>query len=316
MSSDYDYRREAREQRRRARARRGRRSRLAAAVLVLGGLAAGISIAATGGGHRRGAQATTPRTAGRVSTTAAHTRSESQPPLRLPAALPARTLSVPILMYHRIDVLRPSLPGITRRLTVDPADFAAQMRWLRAHGYHALTQLQLFAALERGAPLPARPILITFDDGYRDVFGKAMPILHRLHMHATAYVITSRISNGDPSFLTWGMLKGLERRGIEIGSHTVHHLELPYLSTAQATAELVDSRRVLEQHLGHPVQWFAYPAGAEDARAVELVRKAGYVLAVTTHPGSQQSAQAPLTLDRYEILDSTGVAGLAAILGA
>jgi peptidoglycan/xylan/chitin deacetylase (PgdA/CDA1 family) len=188
------------------------------------------------------------------------------------------------------------------------------MEWLKAHGYNALTQLQLFDALERGARLPSKPVLITFDDGYRNVFGKAMPVLSRLHMHATAYIITSRISGPDPSFLTWGRLTGLERSGFDIGSHTVHHLELTGLSDAQALQELRDSRRALEQHLGHPVQWFAYPAGAENAHAAALVRQAGYVLAVTTHPGATQSAQAPLQLHRYEVLDTTGVAGLASIL--
>ena len=67
--------------------------------------------------------------------------------LHLPATLPARTIAVPILMYHRIDYLRPSLPEITRRLTVDPADFAAQMRWLKRSGFHTVTQRQLFDEL-------------------------------------------------------------------------------------------------------------------------------------------------------------------------
>ena len=80
--------------------------------------------------------------------------------------------------------------------------------------------------------------MITFDDGYRDVLGKASPVLQRLQMHATAFVITSRISGPDPSFLTWPQLTALERRGIEIGSHTVHHAELPGLSDASAQAEL------------------------------------------------------------------------------
>jgi len=223
---------------------------------------------------------------------------------------------VPILMYHRIDELRPSLPAITRRLTVSPADFQAQMRWLAAHGFRTITQLQLFDALERGAALPPKPVLVTFDDGYRDVFGKALPILRRLHMHATAYVITGRISHGDSSFLTWGMLRGLERNGVEVGSHTVSHLELPGLSDDDALAQLVDSRRDLERHLGHPVQWFAYPAGAVDARTAALVARAGYVLAVTTSPGLTQDARSPLELHRDEVLDSTGVAGLAALVGS
>jgi peptidoglycan/xylan/chitin deacetylase (PgdA/CDA1 family) len=235
--------------------------------------------------------------------------------LVLPATLPARTLAVPILMYHRIDVLRPSLPAITRSLTVAPADFAAQMRWLAAHGYHAVTQQQLFAALEHGARLPAKPILITFDDGYRDVLANAAPVLRRLGLPATAYVITSRISGSDVSFLSWAQLHALEQDGVEIGSHTVHHAELPQLTDPAALQELIQSRLVLERHLGHPVQWFAYPAGRFDARAEMLVRQAGYVLAVTTKPGSSQSARAPFALHRYEVLDTTGVRGLAAILG-
>jgi peptidoglycan/xylan/chitin deacetylase (PgdA/CDA1 family) len=218
-------------------------------------------------------------------------------------------------MYHRVDRLSPSLPPLTRRLTVDPATFAAQMTWLKRHGYDAVTQTQVFAALEHGAHLPSRPVLITFDDGYRDVLGKASPVLERLHMPATAYVITDRISAGDPSFLTWGNLCALEKRGFAIGSHTVSHRDLTQLGDRQAFAELRESRAILERHLGHPVQWLSYPIGAEDPPVVRLVARAGYVLAVTEHPGVIQSAAHPLELDRLEILDSTGVPGLAALLG-
>jgi len=234
--------------------------------------------------------------------------------LQLPPSLPHRTVTLPILMYHRIDVVKPSLPAITQRLTVDPHVFAAQMQWLHDHGYHAVTQLQAYDALERGARLPSKPVMITFDDGYRDVWGKASAVLARLHMRATAYVITDRISGPDPSFLTWGDLRSLERRGIEIGSHTVTHTELTLLDDAEALRELRDSRATLERRLGHPVQWFAYPAGREDARVIALTREAGYVLAVTTQPGTTQSAEHPLELHRDEVLDTTGVAGLAAMV--
>ncbi len=298
------------------RRRRHRRLVVIAAVVAAGAAALAVILTTTGGGSRAPSTPGATPPARRVVAAAPAVRHLQEPPvLRLASVLPQRSLPVPILMYHRVDVLRPTLPAITRRLTVAPDDFAAQMRWLRAHGYHTITQRRLFDALERGKPLPAKPVLLTFDDGYRDVFGKAMPILARLHMRATAYVITARISGPDPSFLTWSRVRALERHGFDIGSHTVHHLELTALPDASALSELTASRRVLERHLGHPVQWFAYPAGAFDAHAADLVREAGYVLAVTTRPGSAQSAQEPLELHRYEILDSTGVAGLAAILG-
>lgn len=225
-----------------------------------------------------------------------------------------RTLDIPILMYHRIDYLRPTLPAITRRLTVDPRDFAGQMTWLKAHGYHTLTQHQLLDGLLGGEPLPAKPVVITFDDGYRDVLGKASPVIHRLGLHATEYVISGRLHGTDPSFLTVPQLRVLEQRGIEIGSHTVTHADLPILSDAQAYHELTASKRTLERAVGHPVPWFAYPYGAYDDRVVGLVAKAGYELAVTTKSGSCQSSARPLELERMEVLDSTGVSGFAAML--
>src|SRR5205085_11695595 len=103
------------------------------------------------------------------------------------------------------------------------------------------------------------PSIIKYDDGYLDFWSKASAVLARLHMPSTAYIITDRISGPDPSFLTWGDLRSLERRGIAIGSHTVTHTELTLEDDRQALAELRDSRAALERHLGHPVQWFAYP---------------------------------------------------------
>ncbi|MEP7335939.1 MAG: polysaccharide deacetylase family protein [Actinomycetota bacterium] len=228
--------------------------------------------------------------------------------------MPARSIDVPILMYHRIDALDPSLPAITRRLTVDPRDFNAQMKWLVAHGYRTITQQQLFDALFGGRRLPAKPVMITFDDGYRNVFGKASPILDRLSLRATAYVIVGRISNGDPSFLTRGQLRALERRGVEIGSHTLTHRDLTSLSSSELRHELLESRLALERALGHPVQWLAYPYGAYDARVVRMARGAGYVLGVTTRSGFRQHGRAPLELRRIEILDSAGTGGLGAVL--
>jgi peptidoglycan/xylan/chitin deacetylase (PgdA/CDA1 family) len=226
-----------------------------------------------------------------------------------------RSVRVPILMYHRIDFRRPGLPAITSRLTVAPAAFAAQMTWLARHGRHAITQRQLFAGLMDGRPLPAHPFMITFDDGYRDVLGKAAPVLKRLGMPATAYVITGRISNGDSSFLTWGMLRALERDRVEIGSHTITHRDLTSLSDAEATRELVGSRLALQRHLGHPVRWLSYPAGRTDDRIVGIARRAGYLLAVTTEPGADQQSDDPLRLHRFEVLDTTSIATIAADTG-
>ncbi len=310
---------DTRVQRRLAHRKRVRRRRIVLVALLVvaaaAGLYLGLGTGSSSGGRTSERKLRTTTLTGPQIVPAKPARPPSNARLALPATLPNRTLDVPILMYHRIDVLRPSLPAITRSLTVAPADFAAQMRWLKAHGFHAITQQQLFAALEHGKALPASPVLITFDDGYRDVLQNAAPVLHRLGMPATAYVITGRISGPDVSFFSWAQLKTLEQDGIEVGSHTVHHVELPGLTDPAALQELIQSRTTLERHLHHPVQWFAYPAGRFDARTERLVGQAGYVLAVTTEPGSAQSASSPFALHRYEVLDTTGVRGLASLLG-
>jgi peptidoglycan/xylan/chitin deacetylase (PgdA/CDA1 family) len=235
------------------------------------------------------------------------------PPDRLPDPLPRRRLDVPILLYHRVGKL-PSFDDRYPGLTIRPSVFRAQMDWLRAHGFRGISERDLFDALEWGTPLPRRPVLITFDDGYRDVLYNAEPVLHRLHMPATTFVISDRVSSRDPSFLTWRDLRDLRRDGFTIGSHTVHHLDLTTLPTAQAWLELTQSRETLEKHLGSPVYWFSYPAGAEDPTVVRLIRRAGYLLAVTTRRGFKQSARKPFLLHRDEIERSEGLRGFVRLM--
>jgi peptidoglycan/xylan/chitin deacetylase (PgdA/CDA1 family) len=203
---------------------------------------------------------------------------------------------------------------ISDALTVEPRAFDAQMEWLAEHGFHAITDRQLLRALDLAAPLPRRPVLITFDDGYRDVLHNAAPVLRRLHWPATAFVITDRISGPDPSFLTWRELRDLEHDGFTIGSHTVHHLNLTKLSPQQVWSELRQSQRTLERHLGRPVHSLAYPYGAADAAVVAAARGTGYALAFTTRPGDAQSAGRRLLLHRYDIHRNVGLASFGALL--
>jgi peptidoglycan/xylan/chitin deacetylase (PgdA/CDA1 family) len=226
----------------------------------------------------------------------------------------ARVLDVPVLVYHRVGRLPTVKTPISDALTVEPRAFDAQMEWLAEHGFHAITDRQLLRALDLAAPLPRRPVLITFDDGYRDVLHNAAPVLRRLHWPATAFVITDRISGPDPSFLTWRELRDLEHDGFTIGSHTVHHLNLTKLSPQQVWSELRQSQRTLERHLGRPVHSLAYPYGAADATVVAAARGTGYALAFTTRPGDAQSAGRRLLLHCYDIHRNVGLASFGALL--
>lgn len=224
------------------------------------------------------------------------------------------TVRVPILMYHRVADPGPIKTEGERALNVPPADFAAQMTWLKSNGYTTVTQSQLYEALNGGTPLPDKPVLITFDDGYIDISKTVLPILKKRSMVATAYVITSRVTGPDRAFMKFKALKKIEAGGIEVGSHTVNHVDLSSLSESQLREELAGSRTVLEKGLGHPVQWLCYPAGRYSPAVEAMARSTGYLLAVTTEPGSTHSAARPYALSRVRISNTTGVSGLRAAL--
>lgn len=216
------------------------------------------------------------------------------------ASSPARSsVRVPILMYHRVAPASTGTNAVSRDLTVEPEVFTGQMAWLAENGFHPITQRALFESLERGAALPTKPVVLTFDDGYVDALTTVLPILKSHHFPATFYVITGR--NSQPAFLSWDQMKRLDAAGMDVGSHTVGHVELTGQSAEGKRVQLERSKRDLEKHLGHPVYWFCYPAGRFDAASVAATKAAGYLLAVTTQPGSTITSAAPLEAPRVRI---------------
>jgi peptidoglycan/xylan/chitin deacetylase (PgdA/CDA1 family) len=213
--------------------------------------------------------------------------------------LPARAVWLPILTYHRVHRYVTEKTRSVPDLTVEPVNFVAQMRAISRAGYRTVSQRQLYEALFRGRPLPSRPVMITVDDGYVDDVKQILPVLRQDRMVATFYIITGRFH--EAGFVSEAQVRELERAGMDIGAHTRTHASLPALTPSAVRAEVAGSADDLRRVLGHPVPWFAYPYGAFDARAVRVVRQAGFVLAVTTRGGTRQSARAPLTLSRIHI---------------
>ena len=222
----------------------------------------------------------------------------------------AHTVQVPVLTYHRVAPL--SAVGLVD-LKVDPANFAAELQALHDGGYHTITQAQLFDALYKGAPLPARPIVISVDDGYVDDVRTILPELKRWHMVATFFVITGRMN--EPGFLNATQIRELDRAGMDVGDHTAHHVDLRMLTPAELTAETAGSRQVLERVLGHPVYFFAYPFGAYDGAVLQAVKAAGFSMAYTTMSGAAESTAAPLSMPRIHVGRAETPSGLLAELG-
>jgi len=248
---------------------------------------------------------TTPTATPRPTPTATPTPEPTPTPVPTPTPTPTpepqgQVVPVPILMYHYV---RPD-PGpgdpIGRDLSVSPERFAEQMAWLAQEGYTPITLGELADVRARRRALPPKPIVLTFDDGYRDFYTAAFPVLKQYGFKATLFVITGAVDQ--PPYVTWDMIAEMDRSGlVEIGSHTVSHHQLPSLGEAQVRAEVMDSKQALEAHLGHPVRAFCYPVGRFDQRSVAAVRDAGYEIAVTTQGGRATAEQDQLLLPRLRI---------------
>jgi peptidoglycan/xylan/chitin deacetylase (PgdA/CDA1 family) len=181
---------------------------------------------------------------------------------------PPGVVIAPILLYHHVDDIDPP-----SRYYVSPADFRWQMQALRDWGYTTITPTLLIDVLINGGELPARPVIITFDDGNRDVYSNAYPIMQAQGFVGAIYVVTNQI--GLSSYIGVEGLGELYAAGWEIGSHGKSHIDLSKDHDA-AYAEMVDSRRVLTETLGVPVLTFSYPYGATDDFVFEQLSEAGY----------------------------------------
>ena len=209
----------------------------------------------------------------------------------------AQTSRVPILMYHHVGDW--GAPGDWAPWVVKPADFEAQMDWLRNHHYHPITMRQLQAHRERGEPLPPRPVMITFDDGWGEDMWIARQYLDPRAMPTVFFVYTGAV--GAPGFLSWSDVRALEAGGHEVLSHTVSHPNLQQVPDARLASEMRDSRARLEQELGHPVECIAYPFGSYDGRVVKAAADAGYRLAVIADGPGAMDASPALELPRWKM---------------
>jgi peptidoglycan/xylan/chitin deacetylase (PgdA/CDA1 family) len=193
-----------------------------------------------------------------------------------------RDLPVPLLTFHHIGV-PPNPNGIDRFFYDPPAIFAAQVKYFVDRGYTAVTLQQVYDFWHGKGTLPRRPVIFSFDDGYRSAFQVAAPILHKLGWPGVLNLITRNV--GPSSELTPQMVRTMISWGWEIDSHTIHHPNLTTLNGARLMEELSGSRRILQQAFHVPVNFLCFPGGSYNASTLAAVRQAGYLGAMTTHSG-------------------------------
>jgi peptidoglycan/xylan/chitin deacetylase (PgdA/CDA1 family) len=209
---------------------------------------------------------------------------------------------VPILEYHVIGEAPADAPY--PELYVERPEFRHQLEWLDGHGYQAVTLDQVQEAWYEGGTLPPKPVVLSFDDGYRPQFTFALP---QLRKHGWAGVLNLKAEGSD---LYESNVKAMIAAGWELASHTLHHSDLTTVGAATLEEELVGSKELLEDEFHVEVSNFCYPAGRFDDTVIAAVEAAGYVGATTEIPGYAESDK-PYELARFEILGSTGVSGMA-----
>ena len=209
-----------------------------------------------------------------------------------------RHLAVPILMYHVIAPVRrdAAYPG----LFVSPARFAGQMRALERAGYRGVTLQRVWDAWHRGTPLPRRPVVVSFDDGFMGDYTRALPVLRSLGWPGVLNLKIDAMK--DPGNLRPTHIRGLMKAGWEIDPHSITHPDLTTLGATQLQREVAGSRRRLRREFGIPADFFCYPSGRFDDRVVAAVRAAGYRAATTVEPGLATPEQ-PFTLPRLRVID-------------
>ena len=200
-------------------------------------------------------------------------------------------------MYHsiseEIEVRHPYYETNT-----SPQVFRQQMSFLHQNGYSAISLEKAVNAL-KGRAYDPKSVVITFDDGYRDFYTEALPVLRELQMTATLFVVTGLTGNSRSRFkgkdcLTWTEVKELRANGIEVGSHTVTHPELKSMNLARIEDEIGRSKQTIEEETGEPVHSFSYPYAFPElnhsltAFLSQTLEKYGYENGVSTILGTAQ----------------------------
>lgn len=232
-------------------------------------------------------------------------------------------IDVPILMYHHVSPIAPE-DEFEARLTVLTPSFEEQLSYLKCAGYTGITVGQLVDAMDGAAPLPSRPVILTFDDGYSDAYTEVFPLLRRYGFPGSFAIVTGFVGGGDGAYLTWEEVREMAGAGMEMLSHTVSHIDLGTSDDATVRDELSASKATLEQQTGRPVRFLVYPSGEpfrsgtpeRQQEVVAMLRETGYQGALLAGPNStSQDPAARFQLNRVRVSGGEDIATFAASIG-
>jgi peptidoglycan/xylan/chitin deacetylase (PgdA/CDA1 family) len=210
---------------------------------------------------------------------------------------------VPVLLYHHV------VPNPSNFIAISPDTFERQMKYLKDNGFESITQAQMSEFIYKGAALPAKPVLITFDDGRQNQWDNAVPIMKKYGFTATFFVVQNWTKSNSDTTMNAAKLRKLADQGFDIGSHTISHRpmqswkgETKPAYYKRLTKQAVASKAYIEKASGKPCIAMAYPAGYFDTWTGDLLADNGYQLGYTVVPGVNTfGGQSPFKLRRTDI---------------
>jgi len=229
---------------------------------------------------------------------------------------PPESVNVPILMYHYVSELPPDADVYRRDLTVLPERFEAQLHYLFREGYQTVTLADVHARLTTGKPLPARPIVLTFDDGYKDAYTIVTPLLQQFGFVGEFFVLATPAHYEAEPYLTWNEMQEMAAAGMSMQAHGRDHVDLTNRSYDFLVYQILGAREAVEAHTGTPVHFFCYPSGRHDADTEAVVASAGYLGGVTTAWGNELTLDNAYAWPRIRIKGAWDLDQYAAILAS
>jgi peptidoglycan/xylan/chitin deacetylase (PgdA/CDA1 family) len=225
-----------------------------------------------------------------------------------------RRIYIPILMYHYVGQLPKDPDPYRVELTVSTQRFREHLEYLISQGYSSVSLYEVNNALLSGSPLPAKPIILTFDDGYRDHYENVFALLREFNLRGTFFVITGYADQGLSQYLSWAQIEEMAQQGMWIEPHTKSHIDLRERSREQLIYEIVGSVESIQAHTGQSGAIFAYPGGRYDNQTLSVIQDTPIRRAVTTQHGALLTSDNFYELPRLRVSGEMSVTALDQLL--
>ena len=226
-----------------------------------------------------------------------------------------RVVYAPILMYHYVEPLPEDADELRVGLTVQPGIFRQQLAYLYARGYRSVSLYDLLYHLAHGKALPEKPIVFTFDDGYRGLYKHAFPHMQAFGYAGTVFLVTGLMDERQPAYLTWEMAREMAMAGWKLEPHSKTHVQLSDRPFELVEYQVLGSMQTVQAHIGDQPRFFGYPSGRYDQQVIDYLLALGFWGAVTTEYGVEHDLAGAFTWQRVRVPGQASLSDLAKYLG-